>query len=60
MITLVIGVLFVHETRDVDIMDETLAVEFGSLSSSDAMLEVDLNGRPCRIAVERVEWVAAG
>lgn len=48
------------ESQRTYIMDETLAVEFGSSLSSDAMLEVDLNGHTCRIAVERVEWVAAG
>jgi len=41
------------------IMNETLAVEFIP-AQAGAMLEVDLNGQACRIAVERVERVAAG
>ncbi len=41
------------------IMSETLAVEFLPSGGAEGMLEVDLNGRPCHIAVERVEMAAA-
>jgi phosphatidylserine synthase len=46
VITLVIGVLFVHETRDVDIRSDTL--EMGSTTSADvgARATVDAAARP--------------
>ncbi len=47
------------ESQRAYIMSETLAVELHPSATGD-MLEVDLNGRPCRIALERVEPVATG
>jgi isoleucyl-tRNA synthetase len=41
------------------IMMETLAVEFVS-APKEQMLDVDLNGKPCRISLERIAAIAVG
>ncbi|MEO5928540.1 MAG: isoleucine--tRNA ligase [Candidatus Kapaibacterium sp.] len=46
------------EAQRAYIMDETLAVEFGP-QEKETMLDVTLNGKPCRIALERAAEIPA-